>query len=142
MCEYLYLSSDDRTSIKGIGDFTVQLPNSICKYGIWVCGLMEFEYKGLMVNNGTMTKNIVIGADICQDSIISSTRLGVLRKVRYYHEESRLELRSFSFDPVFYVTTSRVPINSVRIFILDENMREVTLQSGMVNCTLHLKRVS
>jgi hypothetical protein len=130
---YLYLcSKDSLLEHPGNlpGDFTIELPNPLSLPGRWEVGLIEyrprFDAKG--------SQFVYLMCDFCFASMVSGSWQPVLRRVNIGRKTWH------NIDPSFYIQISRERLERIRLYLIDHNLQPISVDSGSLECTLHIRR--
>jgi hypothetical protein len=132
---YLYLTSEDSRNAHRANtniDFTIELPRTLYLDGEWECSLKEVTFS-------LPNPNILyVCSDLCVESFACDTSYPILRVV----PNVKPNLTSLTFNDSYYVGVNKRRLEQLRIFIRGEKLTSVTTKTGIVYCTIHLKRVS
>ena len=120
---YVYLSSKPSTEYpeNTATDFTIQLPRTIS--GVQECGVLEVRLPS------TPQKPLFVCTDLCEDSIVNSTSLQVLRRVT---------LKTVIPSLVTYIPLRLQAFDRIRIYIIQDSGQLANL-GGETTITLHLR---
>ena len=135
---FIYLSDTDSLDthpFNRASDFTIDLPQILHLEGEWVCALADVSYSNILEYSGL--SHIFICTDICQQSIVGTTKIPVLRRCAI---NNLLEYTDYIFNNLFYIRVSRDQINHIRIYIRDQSLKPISIQIKSLKCTLHLKK--
>lgn len=139
---YISLSSDGSKNYypsNYAGDFTIKLPATLnLNTPGWVCGLCEIEF---MPTNST-PKTLFVLMDICQESIVNSQTLPLLRAISIDTYKSRGKPLSFIYNKVFYMPVKQQQIAQIRVYIKSRDGVLASFTDKPLRCTLHFKRHS
>ena len=132
---YLYLSSHD-SILEHPGnkasDFIVELNQPLVLQGQWEVAVLEFNSQ----INSKGLRYVLLMCDFCESSFIVGEWQPLLRKVS-------LKKRLINpFCPPYYVEIGPKRLERVRIYLKSETLEPLSFDSGSLECTLHLKRVS
>jgi hypothetical protein len=131
---YFYLSSNDskdKHPENSPDDFTIELPRSLTLNGDW-----EFCLKEL--TSPPASEILYICSDLCVESFACNTSYPILRVVSGGVSKNK---RTLTFDDPYYVRVKTDRLGHLRIFIRGADLKPIHFKSGIVTCTLHLKRV-
>jgi len=123
---YFFLSPEDsRDSFPNNNewDFTTILPKQTYLPGKWLCALTEIYY------SESITEDLYVFCDLCEDSVVKSTSLPVLKIVC---------ASGLIFSPYFMKVT-RSELTQVRIYIRNTHMKAPSVRSEQLRCTLVIK---
>ena len=138
-CYYLFLSPTDSSGLfpnNTLNDFTVQLPRMMTLNGLWTCGLVDLTFNN---SESEGSEVIFIACDICQESYLQNSYLPILRRITTPStSQGRYDI---SFSNPYYIPVSRDNVESIRVYIRNENLDTYSFKSGTFTCTLHLRRV-
>jgi hypothetical protein len=120
---YLYLSNQLSAQYpeNTAADFTVQLPTTIS--GVKECGVVEIK---LAV---APPKPLFLCSDLCEESIINSKTLPVLRRVAQ---------KTFVPSIITYVPLRLQSFDTLRLYIRKESGEQANI-TGETRVTLHLR---
>ena len=120
---YVYLSSKSSAEYpeNSASDFTVQLPKTIS--GVQECGILEVRLPS------SPSKPLFVCTDLCEDSIVNSKSLQVLRRV---------PLKTVIPHLVTYVPLRVQSFDKIRIYIIQDSGQIANLV-GETTITLHLR---
>jgi hypothetical protein len=130
---YVYLKSNDSKDNHPENlpsDFTVELPRPLSLDGDWVCCLKEITFP-------PASEVLYICSDLCVESFACDTSYPILRVVASGSKKKR----TLNFEDPYYVRVKNDRLQHLRIFIRGVDLKPFNYQSGIVTCTLHLKRI-
>ena len=134
---YLFLASEDSSEYfpnnKGY-DFTIELPRILELEGKWECALINFSTD----KKSEDLSDMYVFCDIVQESYVRNSNLPILTVVRYVTK--RKFEHNLTVDHVLYHKISRSNISSLRIYITDSDLNNVSLLTGTSKCILHLRK--
>lgn len=137
---YVSLSSDGSQnyfSSNYAGDFTINLPVTLnFNSSDWVCGLCEVEF----TPSTDTPKTIFILTDICQESIVNSKTLPLLRVININAGKNRGRTLSLVYEEIFYMPVKQQNFDQIRIYIKNKEGDFVSFADKPLRCTLHFKR--
>jgi hypothetical protein len=124
---YLHLSSND--SIKyypenRASNFTIHLPEEIKLEGNWLCALTE------IVLPTPKYIDIIICCDAVQHGFVIDKKIPLLRRLLKRGKYNEFINR-------FYIPVISRTLNSINIYVLDKEGKELSFDSGRLSCTLH-----
>jgi hypothetical protein len=132
---HLFLSSLDSEALhpgNTPSDFTVELPQSIQLAGVWECALLDFQLSGAT----SPSDPFCLCSDICEESYVGDNQLPIFRRISLKGKKKDLFMQ---FNPLQYVTVKRDQFKRIRVFITSPRHTTVTVPSGELTCTLHLR---
>ena len=132
---YVYLSSDDSKIYfpdNKAAHFTIKLPEILHLRGKWQLALCDIQYPSIEKKK---PEQLLLLADICQDSIIGDTRSPVLRRFKY-------RTRGYTdFNVLYYVSLKNREVDRISVYLRTDSGEEPSFVSGTVKCTLHFQHV-
>ena len=135
---YLFLSSRDCKAIfpgNNPAGFTIQLPGSIDLKGTWVCALTEIHIDNKFV---ITPKEIIVSADLIEESYISDTQWPVLRRIPI-ETDNDIDL---IFSDRYYFNIVQHQVYRIHVYLRDQDLQPVQFSSGALSCVVHLKRIA
>ena len=132
---YLFLASNDSTDYypnNSPTHFSVKLPETIHLSGRepWMCALRQFQCKT------RSPTNIYVLCDAIEDSFALGRKLPVLQRLPKQVRNRVVE----SFDASLCFKVTRHALNTITVYIKDEQMETVSFAEEQANCTLHFFR--
>jgi hypothetical protein len=132
---YLYLTYDDSRNVhpdNKNADFSVELPRTLYLDGDWECCLKDVTFSSPSPNI------LYVCSDLCVESFAHDTSYPILRCIPNIVPNST----SLTFSESYYVRVNKRSLGRLRIFIRGDKLVPITTGTGIVYCTIHLKRVS
>lgn len=103
----------------------------------WVCGLCEIQFTPIPKT----PKTVFVLLDICQESIVNSQTLPLLRTL--YISDYNISQTSLSliYDRVFYMPVKQQRIDQIHVHIKSTDDDLPSFADEPLRCTLHFKKV-
>ena len=123
---HLYLSSLDSLSAFPDNlwyDFTVLLPKPLDLQGVYSCALLEIDF------DKKLNKDVYLFCDMCEYSYLRDGYQPILRVIQ----------KTSVFTKLIYIPVKTSRINTIRIYIRDEEGQVPSLNVKSCRCTISLK---
>jgi len=137
---YIYLDSRESTEYfpdNCTDSFVVRLTKNtqLLPYGQWLVTIADIDLPPLQLNY--KPKFLALYSDICAPSIYGGGLKQVLHRI--YYRELRLA-RPIVFNPPRYKKVSTESLNSIHLYLLDDEGNRPSFEKGPLLCTLHIKQ--
>ena len=135
---YLYLSSQDCLDIRknnNPSEFMIQLPKSYALDGHWSCAVTEIA---LTCNFRPRSKRLYLCGDLVEETCVRGTFIPVLRSIEIETKYRKQKYKEFIHRVYLPVTVTN--LNSLRLYLKDENLNPVLFDINDLHCVLHLKK--
>ena len=130
---YLFISSNQASQNN---DFIITFPQPYSLYdGMWSIGLLDISCK----LKSSSTRHIFLCLDECQQSYCLGAMRGCIRRLGV--NSKSLEINN-TFNRVQYFPLSTKSIDSLRLYLIDDQGQLVSLANQPLNCTLHLIKLT
>jgi hypothetical protein len=138
---YLYLGSEVNRKYfpnNRAAAFSVKLPKSVqlTPYGDWMVALADIEMPGFI--SGYEPKFVTIYSDICRTSIYGEGLKQVLHRI--YYQDLRTNT-SVVFNPLRYKGIITDSLDTIQLYLLDEQDNPPSFKNEPLFCTLHIKNI-
>ena len=127
---YVHLFSGDATTSPG--SFRSELPEALLLPGEWEVALCQLQVPKLK----SKTSTLFLFSDICDDSIVGTRRLPLLRRTAL-PRRGVVEIYHFQYVPVRLQQLRRIQVHVNAT--VDES---ASFDIGAASCTLHFKKLS
>jgi len=137
---YLYLDSRDSAEYfpdNSSVSFTAKLAKNIqfSPYGQWFVTVADIDLPPLQIDY--KPKFLVLYSDICTPSIYGGGLKQVLHRI--YYRELHLA-RPIVFNPPRYKPISAESLDTIRLYLLDDEGNRPSFRRVPLLCTLHVKK--
>lgn len=138
---YVHLSSDackEYYPSNNSLDFTVKLPTTLrLDSPGWFCGLCEIEFAPMPKTSKTM----LVLTDICQESIVDSKTVPLLRAVSISNNKITRKSFSIVYDKVFYMPLKQQRFDRIHVYIKStDGVPLPSFEDQPLRCTLHFQK--
>lgn len=121
------------------GDFMIKLPSTLnFDTPGWVCGLCEIQFTPLP----NAPEAMFLLMNICQESIVNSQTLPLLRTLYTSNYKITRKPLSISFDRVFYIPVKQQQVDQIHLYIKAVDNDLLSFTDKPLRCTLHFKRLA
>ena len=144
--KYLYLSSYNSTEFfprNNHNDFTVKMLNTSIFHNIRLCGLISFQFHDQFTINKVAdmeytSLNLYVCSDLCQQSFVNDCMLPVLTRLNI-NVNNDSALKDIMISHPIYIPIVQSYKESVRIYIVGDDGKDISISKGPTKATLHLK---
>ena len=123
---FLYIGWQDSLEVHPFNrpnDFIVDLPKSLLLQGKWEVALTDIKVKA------PKKSTFYVLADFCEESFLKGSQYPVLRRV---------DGKEAQYTLPYFVETNKSEVRSIRLSILDQNLKPYQLSD--IECTLYLRK--
>jgi len=135
---YLYLHSRDSLQLhknNNPSECWIQLPKLYSLEGRWECGLIDISLDCDFVPKSS---RLYLCGDFVEESYVRETSLPVLRHIEVTSRYKKVKYEAYT-HPI-YVPVKTVQLRTLRLRIVDENLKPVVFNTNDLHCVLHLKQ--
>ena len=134
----LYLSSRDSMHLyqqNTPSECQIQLPKSYQLEGSWTCALIDLS---LECDFSPRSKRLYLCCDLVEESYVRDTLAPVLRNIEVNSRYKKLKTELFTLP--LYVPIKTRHLHSLKLEILDENLKPVVFKTNDLHCVIHFKQ--
>lgn len=138
---YLYLGSEVSRKYfpnNRAAMFSAKLPKTVqlTPYGDWMVALVDIKLPTF--NPGYEPKFLTIYCDICKTSIYGEGLKQILHRI--YYQDLRTNT-AITFNPLRYNGVITDSMDSIQLYLLDDQDNPPSFKNEPLFCTLHIKNI-
>lgn len=139
---YLYLStkkngSDEIPNVKNLYELVFKLPKSIklAPFGDWSIALVDIDLPKLEENY--RPQYLVIFSSVCAPCVFQQDLKPVMQNLYYFQIRSN---KPIIFENPRYVKINKEALDTIDLYITDENGDSPSFKNRTLACTLHIRK--
>ena len=135
---YMYLSSRDCLDLYQLNtpsECWIQLPKLCTLEGRWECGLIDIT---LDCDFTPRSSRLYLCTDFVEDSYVRGSSFPILKNIEIAGRYKKVKFDSFPHPT--YVPVKTTQFNTLKLRLVDENLKPVVFKSNDLHCVLHFRQ--
>lgn len=135
---HLFISSTDSVDVRKNNDpseFWIQFPKAYALEGDWECAIKEIS---VTLDFKPRSKRLYLCSDLVDESYVKNSLRPILGNIEVQNRYKKL--KSVEYLQPIYVKLRTNHFQSIRVYLIDENLRPILFESNDLHCILHLRK--